>query len=102
MVREGFDMVKEIWKTFWILLVVTILEIGLALTLTGHVPQMLLNVFYILASLAKAFYIVAVFMHLKFERKYLIITVLLPMVFMLFAVVVLLVEGDWWYYLKRY
>ncbi len=102
MAKEGFDMVKEIWKTFWILLVVTILEISLALWFTGKVPQMALNVFFIVASLAKAFYIVAVFMHLKFERKYLIITVLLPMIFLLFAVGVFLYEGDHWYNLKNY
>lgn len=96
------DMVKTIWKTFWILLVVTILEIVMAVTLTGHIPQMILNVFYILMSCAKAFYIVGVFMHLKFEIKYLIITILIPMLFLLFALGVFLAEGASWNYMKSY
>jgi cytochrome c oxidase subunit IV len=90
------DMVKTIWRTFWIMLVITIVEIAIALTLTARVPQMALNSFYIVMSLAKAYYIVAVFMHLKFERKALATTILLPVIFLLYAVVVLLVEGDYW------
>lgn len=90
------DMVKTIWRTFWIMLIITIVEIAIALTLTGKLPQLALNSFYIVMSLLKAYYIVAVFMHLKFERKALATTILLPVIFLLYAVVVLLVEGDYW------
>jgi cytochrome c oxidase subunit IV len=96
------NMVKLIWRTFWILLIVTVVEIAAAVLFTGVIPQMILNVFYILMSLTKAFYIVAVFMHLKFEVKYMIITILVPMLFLLFAVGVFLAEGDSWYHLKNY
>lgn len=90
------DMVKTIWKTFWIMLVITIVEIIIALVFTGSVPQLVLNFFYIVMSLAKAYYIVGVFMHLKFERKALATTILLPVIFLLYAVVVMLVEGNYW------
>ncbi|MFI5135666.1 MAG: cytochrome C oxidase subunit IV family protein [Chitinophagales bacterium] len=96
------DMVKLIWRTFWILLVVTIVEVTAAIFLTGHLPQMILNVFYILMSGAKAFYIVSVFMHLRFEVKYLIITILVPLCFLMFALCVFLAEGNSWHHMKSY
>jgi len=99
---QGVNMVKLIWRTFWILLVVTIVEVTAAISLTGHLPQMILNTFYILMSGAKAFYIVSVFMHLKFEVKYLMITILLPMLFLMFALCVFLAEGNSWHHLKNY
>ena len=98
----NLNMVKLIWRTFWILLVVTVVEIAMAVTLTGHVPQIILNIFYVLMSGAKAFFIVSVFMHLRFEIKYLVITILIPMTFLLFAVVALLAEGNSWLNMRNY
>ena len=99
--QEG-NMVKTIWKTFWILLVVTVVEIMAAVSLTGHLPQGILNTFYILMSLTKAFYIVAVFMHLKFELKFLVITILVPFTFLLFAVGTMLAEGASWLQMRNF
>ena len=93
---EHGDMVKTIWRTFWIMLIVTIVEIIGALLYPETMPRMILNVFFIVMSLMKAYYIVAVFMHLKFERKALATTILLPVVFLVYAIAVLLVEGDYW------
>ena len=90
------DMVKTIWRTFWIMLIVTIVEVVGALIYPESMPRMILNVFFIVMSLLKAYYIVAVFMHLKFERKAMATTILLPVIFLLYAVVVMLVEGDYW------
>jgi len=99
---QDFDMVKLIWRTFWILLIVTIVEVAAAITLTGVLPQMVLNVFYVLMSGAKAFYIVGTFMHLKFEKKYLSITILVPICFLMFALAVFLAEGESWHHMKNY
>lgn len=90
------DMVKTIWKTFWIMLIVTVVEVVGALIYPESMPRMILNVFFIVMSLLKAYYIVAVFMHLKFERKAMATTILLPVIFLLYAVVVMLVEGNYW------
>lgn len=90
------DMVKLIWRTFWIMLIVTIVEIIGALIYPEGYSRMPLNIFFIVMSLAKAYYIVAVFMHLKFEKKALATTILLPVIFLLYAVIVLLVEGNYW------
>ncbi len=99
---SGDAMVKLIWKTFRILLAVTVIEVVFAITLTGLIPQTILNVFYILMSVAKAFYIVSIFMHLKFEVKYMMITILVPMSFLLFALAVFLAEGESWHNMKHY
>src|SRR5687767_5336711 len=84
------DMVKTIWRTFWIMLIVTIVEIVGALLYPESLPRLALNIFFIVMSLAKAYYIVAVFMHLKFERKALATTILLPIIFLVYAVIVML------------
>jgi cytochrome c oxidase subunit IV len=103
---QEFNMVKLIWKTTLWLSIITVAEIIAAVSLTDffteHGMLMLLNSFYIVMSLAKAFFIVSVFMHLKFEIKYLVITILVPMTFLLFAVVALLAEGDSWLHMRNY
>jgi len=95
------DMVKLIWRTFWLLLIVTVGEVAIALlyektAVFSWMPRLGLNAIFIIMTIFKAYYIVAVFMHLKFERKALMTTILLPLIFLVYAVVVLLVEGDYW------
>ena len=99
---HDFDMVKVIWRTCAILSVITVIEIVAAIFLTGKLPQMSLNVFYVLMSGAKAFYIVGTFMHLKFEIKHLIITVLIPTLFLIYALIMLLGEGLSWHNMRNF
>ena len=81
---------KVIWKTFWILLVLTAIEFIIAFT----VPAGGLRVsIFVLMTLVKAFYIVAEFMHLRYEVKSLIFSIIIPTVFILWLIVALLVEG---------
>jgi cytochrome c oxidase subunit IV len=58
--------------------------------------RMPLNIFVIVMSLLKAWYIVGVFMHLKYEVMNLIATVLFPLVFLVWAIIAFLWEGDWY------
>ncbi len=99
------NMVKTIWSTFWIMLIVTIVEVSAALFYMNHFPdrqyRMILNIFFILASLAKAYYIVGVFMHLKFEFKHMAITILVPTLFLAFAIMALLWEGTSWHQMRN-
>src|ERR1700761_6927336 len=98
---HNFDMVKVIWRTCAILSVITILEILVAVTLTSSgMPKIVLNLFYVVMSCIKAFYIVGTFMHLKFEIKHLIITVLIPITFLIYALVMLLGEGLSWHNMR--
>src|SRR5690606_5345159 len=67
------DMTKsKIWKVFFYLLGLTAIEfiIALGFVETGLIEKGIsVIVVYILLTLLKAFYIVAYFMHLKFEYK---------------------------------
>ena len=73
-----------IWKVFWILLIVTTVEVVLGLIKPSFLINniflgtKLLNHVFIILTLVKAGYIVLVFMHLGFERKSLKWTILLP------------------------
>jgi len=66
------DMTKgKIWKVFFYLLFLTALEffIALALVHKGILEKgPFVNTVYIVLTLIKAYYIVAYFMHLKFEK----------------------------------
>src|SRR5690606_25226278 len=69
--HEEADMTKgKIWKVFFYLLGLTALEfiIALGFVETGLIEKSIFVIIvYILLTLWKAFYIVAYFMHLKFE-----------------------------------
>ncbi len=85
---------STVWKTTGILAAVTIIEVLCALFLP--VPYFMIAILMIVMTLLKAFYIVGVFMHLKYEVKNLILTVLIPVTLLFWAIVAFLWEGDWW------
>ena len=88
-------IVKTLMKVFWILLAVTIVEIGLALLHFeyGFMPRGLLNAIFIGLTIVKAFYIVAEFMHLGHEVKQLAMIILIPLIFLMWGIGALLWEG---------
>ena len=47
--------VKAVWRATAILSVVTVVEVAVALILGLHLPVILMNTFYAIASIAKAF-----------------------------------------------
>ena len=78
--EEGVKVRKKLWKVFWIMLVITIIELGFGifqdkLHLTGTT---FIKFVYILFTLAKAAYIVYAFMHLGDENNLLRKVVLWP------------------------
>jgi cytochrome c oxidase subunit IV len=58
------------------------------------------NWIYIVLTLMKAFYIVAYFMHLKFEKINLIYSILLPLVFIIGVIAALMNESNYWSILR--
>jgi len=90
-----------IWKVFWILLIVTAVEVALGIIkppflLASVLGTSLLNLIFIVLTLVKAFYIVAEFMHLKFERGNLIWTIALPVLILIpYLAFILLTEGSY-------
>lgn len=88
---------KKIWFVFWVLFVITSIEFVIALAIPETImPQVFKNVVYIGLTLLKAFYIVAYFMHLKFEKMGLALCILVPLVFIIGFIVAMLYEGNFW------
>ena len=58
--------------------------------------RMALNIFMVVATLVKAFYIVSIFMHMKYEKKALALTVLMPLAFLIWFIIAFLWEGISW------
>ena len=88
---------KEIWRTFWILLILTLVELVLGYWMIGiESPgqRLAIKVTIIILMLAKAFYIVAYFMHLKAEVKNLVMTIIIPLIFLVWGIVAFLYEGN--------
>ena len=87
---------KQIWKVFFILLAITVLEFIIALTSTfrEHLGKsMVVGIFFFLTVL-KAFYIVGYFMHLKHEKLNMAYTILIPLMFIAYLITLLLFEGS--------
>jgi cytochrome c oxidase subunit 4 len=89
---------KKIWNVFFVLLGITAVEFFIALYLVPKniVPIHVANPIYIVLTLAKAFYIVAYFMHLKFEKIGLVYSILVPTLFIIGLILVLTNESHHW------
>lgn len=99
--HESPEGIWWIWKVFILLLVVTTVEVVLGIIkpeflLVHFLGTSVLNIIFIVLTLVKAFYIVAEFMHLKFERKNMIWTVALPALILIpYLVFIVLAEGSY-------
>ena len=92
--------VKRIWKAFWILSVLTIIELGLGLTiyfLEKGEPSYTLIIFIkgviTILTFLKAFYIIAIFMHLGDERRGMILSIGIPALLFIWFIIAFLADG---------
>lgn len=95
--EEGMSK-GRIWKVFFILLFLTALEffIALALVHKGVIPKNLtVNIVYIVLTLMKAYYIIAYFMHLKFEANSFITIVSVVFILIIYFIILMLIEGNY-------
>jgi cytochrome c oxidase subunit 4 len=94
---------RKIWQVFFYLLGITALEFFIALYLIpkGIVSHGVGNFAYIVLTLVKAFYIVAYFMHLKFEKFAFKASIVLSLLFIVYFIVLMLIEGNY-IYLQSY
>ena len=88
--------VKAVWRATAILSVVTVVEVVVALVLGPHLPKLIMNTFYVIASLAKAFFIVGEFMHLKYEKRAFMLSLGVPLIFLVWAIIAFATEGHYW------
>jgi cytochrome c oxidase subunit IV len=95
---------KRIWRVFWILTAITCVEFTIALLIAPHLApalHVMVNPIYIVLTLLKAYFIVAFFMHLKFEKVGLALAIIVPILFIIGLILVLTNESHYWIDLRR-
>ncbi len=84
------SVIRRLLRIALILFLVTVFEFICAFT----IPRgPLLITIFVSMTLVKAFYIVSEFMHLKYESKVLIWSIVLPMILVVWLIVALIYEG---------
>jgi len=99
--KNSFDT-KAIWKTFWILLAITVFELIVAIIYfeTHFFPKHILNGVFVIMTLAKAFFIVAEFMHLGHEIRNLVMTIAIPACLFIWFLVAFMWDGSSYHELR--
>lgn len=85
------EKIKKIWKTAGILLAITVVEFIMAFTMDRGI---LLYGLFIALTIWKAKYIMMEFMHLGDEVKSLFYSIIVPLIFLVWLVIVLFKEGS--------
>jgi len=88
---------KVIWKTFWILLVITIFEVGISF---APINKDVLQWTFVLLTIVKAGYIVGFFMHLFHEKFTFRYTILLPFLLIVYLIFIAIAEGVYLNFVK--
>lgn len=86
------EKIKKLWTVAGILGLVTALEFAVAFLVPHELKDLRVWTF-ILMTIVKATYIVGEFMHLKYEVKVLIWSIVIPMVFVVWMLVAFVYEG---------
>jgi len=99
--KSTFDA-KAVWKTFWILLAITVVELIIAIIYfeTHFFPKHILNGVFVIMTLAKAFFIVAEFMHLGHEIRNLVMTIAIPACLFIWFLIAFVWDGSSYHTLR--
>jgi cytochrome c oxidase subunit 4 len=95
---------KEVIRVTIILTVITLIELALGFWLISiHEPfyRHLIKGFICIFMMAKAFYIVGYFMHLKHELRNMIMTICVPLLLFVWFIIAFLYEGNSYRNLKN-
>ena len=96
---------KEVIKVTIILSVLTVIELVLGFAMMGMEQgsslKLAIKGTIVILMLAKAFYIVGYFMHLKHEVKNLIMTIVVPLLLFVWFITAFLYEGNSFKHLKN-
>jgi cytochrome c oxidase subunit IV len=99
------ESIKKVYRGLILLAAVTLVEVFLSLLGKGYVipgAEEYSVLIYIVAigliglSLYKAYFIIYEFMHMRYEMKGLAMTVLLPTMLLIWAIIAFFQEGDSW------
>ncbi len=101
------ESIKDVYKGLVLLAVVTLIEVGISLFGKGHLgykpsPEMgwllaLVAIGLIVLSLYKAYFIIYEFMHMGSEVRGLRLTVLMPCLLLVWAIIAFFQEGNSWF-----
>lgn len=102
--EEGKKTRRMIWNMFWVLLAITSVEVTLGLVWKSvGLSWGLVKMTFIVLTVAKAYFIVAYYMHLKHERKGLKNTIIIPFVlFALYLLYHIFTEGTYSEYMDKF
>ncbi len=97
---------KRIWNVFWLLSFITVIELVLGFGLAKHWYGSAGMILFIkgvicILSLAKAYYIVSVFMHLGDEIRNFIMTIVVPLLLFIWFIAAFLWDGNSWKVLRN-
>lgn len=100
---------KKIWNTFWLLSALTVVELVLGLLIynihkgenPNHTLVLAFKGMVCILTLAKAYYIVSIFMHLGDEVRNLIMTIIVPLCLFIWFIAAFLWDGDSWKTLRN-
>jgi cytochrome c oxidase subunit IV len=100
---------KRIWRTFWILSILTIIELAIGLVIynmhKGEHPNSTLVLGFkgmvCILTMAKAYYIVSIFMHLGDEVRNMIMTIVVPLCLFIWFIIAFLYDGNSWKNLRN-
>ena len=96
--HEPSKSTKRIWSTFWLLLIITVVELllGLLIYLVDMPAWVVLFVkgVIVILTLAKAFYIAGIFMHLGDEIRNFIMTIIVPLFLFIWFIAAFIWDGS--------
>src|SRR5436305_77951 len=96
--EQGNGGTKEIIRVTIILTVLTIVELGLGFSMINMTEESfsrhVIKGIILILMLAKAFYIVGYFMHLKHEIRNLIMTICIPLLLFVWFIIAFLTDGN--------
>lgn len=94
----------DIWKTTALLSFVTVFEVVFAIVYEKwfpNAPALVLRLGLVIMSLIKAGYIMAVFMHVKHEKKHMIFTIMFPFTLLIWMIIAFMLDGTAWHELRH-
>ncbi|TVR79435.1 MAG: hypothetical protein EA412_06445 [Chitinophagaceae bacterium] len=100
--------VNAVWVTTAYLSVITIVEVAVALLYVAVLfpdagaSRLPLTIFVTIATIAKGYYIMNVFMHLKYEKSAMVLTIVLPFIFLVYAIIAFGLDGYSWNLLRNF
>ncbi len=86
--------ILKLWKIAGYMALITILEFIIAFTVPFPEYKTLRIVIFVLMTIWKAYYIVSEFMHLGHEVNPLVYSILLPLVFLVWLILALIMEAQ--------